>query len=838
MAKQLKLVGSGEIIPTALHAEMQRSYLEYAMSVIVGRALPDVRDGLKPVHRRILYAMHELGLTPDRPFRKCARVVGDVLGKYHPHGDQSVYDALVRMVQDFSSRYPLLAGHGNFGSVDNDPPAAMRYTETRLAPIADQGMLTGISEAIVDFSSNFDNSQQEPVVLPAQLPNLLLNGCTGIAVGMATNIPPHNLGELVDGLIALIDNPELSDEKLGKIIPGPDFPTGGEIIDTQGIEDTYRNGRGSIPVRGVVKVVKMDVGRKRRKERTAIIVTELPYQVNKSAWIEKIADLVNNGRLEGIADIRDESDRTGMRVVIELKRDAKAKTLLNELYKKTALQQNFGAIMLALVDNQPRQLSLRQLLEEFLKFREHTLTRQYNHELQECQNRLHLLEGLLIALNNLDRMIDILRHAADGTTAKVQFQQELNLSEAQANGILAMPMRRLTGLERQKLQAEYEELQAKINQLETLLNDRPEFLKVLKKELRSLKRKYGDERRTRIVKPTPQKSQSKTTGTTRKQPNNQETALPKVENEPDKPVQPFSLFTPQTPPKDAILEMTYKGTIAWRSPNQQVPDNYLAIYSETIEEREQFVAITDIGKAYPVNVSDVPPLDIQPIPLLSLLPKSAQRDSKKVVSTFFLSENLENQDLLLLTNQGKIKRLELSELDSLTNRGLVLIKLKENDYLDYISTTKEGEELAIAMSSGRILRFPVIDEIIPIMGRNAQGNQGLKLRYGETIVGCVTLDENKTILLLSKLGYGKRLNVTVLRMTKLGDIGTQALQFTHKNDSLSAMVTAPNSKNITLLTNQNRIHNLTAKNVKIWGKDGQGERLVKLLNQEVVSYVG
>jgi DNA gyrase subunit A len=838
MAKQLKLVGSGEIIPTALHAEMQRSYLEYAMSVIVGRALPDVRDGLKPVHRRILYAMHELGLTPDRPFRKCARVVGDVLGKYHPHGDQSVYDALVRMVQDFSSRYPLLAGHGNFGSVDNDPPAAMRYTETRLAPIADQGMLTGISEAIVDFSSNFDNSQQEPVVLPAQLPNLLLNGCTGIAVGMATNIPPHNLGELVDGLIALIDNPELSDEKLGKIIPGPDFPTGGEIIDTQGIEDTYRNGRGSIPVRGVVKVVKMDVGRKRRKERTAIIVTELPYQVNKSAWIEKIADLVNNGRLEGIADIRDESDRTGMRVVIELKRDAKAKTLLNELYKKTALQQNFGAIMLALVDNQPRQLSLRQLLEEFLKFREHTLTRQYNHELQECQNRLHLLEGLLIALNNLDRMIDILRHAADGTTAKVQFQQELNLSEAQANGILAMPMRRLTGLERQKLQAEYEELQAKINQLETLLNDRPEFLKVLKKELRSLKRKYGDERRTRIVKPTPQKSQSKTTGTTRKQPNNQETALPKVENEPDKPVQPFSLFTPQTPPKDAILEMTYKGTIAWRSPNQQVPDNYLAIYSETIEEREQFVAITDMGKAYPVNVSDVPPLDIQPIPLLSLLPKSAQRDSKKVVSTFFLSENLENQDLLLLTNQGKIKRLELSELDSLTNRGLVLIKLKENDYLDYISTTKEGEELAIAMSSGRILRFPVIDEIIPIMGRNAQGNQGLKLRYGETIVGCVTLDENKTILLLSKLGYGKRLNVTVLRMTKLGDIGTQALQFTHKNDSLSAMVTAPNSKNITLLTNQNRIHNLTAKNVKIWGKDGQGERLVKLLNQEVVSYVG
>ena len=594
MAKQLRLVGSGEIIPTALHAEMLRSYLEYAMSVIVGRALPDVRDGLKPVHRRILYAMHELGLTPDRPFRKCARVVGDVLGKYHPHGDQAVYDALVRMVQDFSSRYPLLAGHGNFGSVDNDPPAAMRYTETRLSPIADQSMLTEISEAIVDFSSNFDNSQQEPVVLPAQLPNLLLNGCTGIAVGMATNIPPHNLGEVVDGLIGLIDNPELSDEKLWKIIPGPDFPTGGEIINSQGIEEAYRHGKGIIPVRGVVKIQRMDVGKKRRKERTAIIVTELPYQVNKSAWIEKIADLVNNGRLDGIADIRDESDRTGMRVVIELKRDAVAKTVLKELYKKTALQQNFGAIMLALVDNQPCQLSLRQLLEEFLKFREQTLTRQYNNELQECHNRLHLLEGLLIALNDLDQIIDILRNAADGTTAKVQFKQELNLSEAQANGILAMPMRRLTGLERQKIQAEYDQLEARINELENLLKNRPELLKVLKKELRSLKRKYGDKRRTRIVKMSAEQSTSKDQNESK---SNQET---------ETITQPFSLFTPQNPPKNAILEMTYQGTICWRSPNNNSPDNHLAIYSQSIQEREQFVVITDLGKAFPVNVADVP----------------------------------------------------------------------------------------------------------------------------------------------------------------------------------------------------------------------------------------
>lgn len=498
MAKQLDFLASGQIIPTALHQEMERSYLEYAMSVIVGRALPDVRDGLKPVHRRILYAMHELGLTPDRPFRKCARVVGDVLGKYHPHGDQSVYEALVRMVQDFSSRYPLLSGHGNFGSIDNDPPAAMRYTETRLAGIGDQAVLGGISDAIVNFSSNFDNSQQEPVVLPAQLPILILNGCSGIAVGMATNIPPHNLGEVVEGLIALIDNPDLSEEKLVEIIPGPDFPTGGEILDDTGIREAYRTGRGIIPVRGVAKTETIIIEGKRRRERTAIVVTELPFQVNKAAWIEKIAELVNLGKLEGIADIRDESNREGIRVVIELKRESQPQQVLAALYQQTALQTNFGAIILALVDNQPRQLSLKQVLQEFLHFRETTLTRQYGDELQQASDRLHLVEGLLLALQNIDRVVDILKNAPDGTTAKYRFQAELGISDPQADSILAMPLRRLTGLERQKLETEATELQTKIQQLETLLHNRQEFLKSLKKELRSLKKKFADSRRTKI----------------------------------------------------------------------------------------------------------------------------------------------------------------------------------------------------------------------------------------------------------------------------------------------------------------------------------------------------
>ncbi|MGB6300881.1 MAG: DNA topoisomerase (ATP-hydrolyzing), partial [Rivularia sp. (in: cyanobacteria)] len=494
----LNLLSTGQVITTALHTEMQRSYLEYAMSVIVGRALPDVRDGLKPVHRRILYAMHELGLTPDRPYRKCARVVGDVLGKYHPHGDQSVYDALVRLVQTFSCRYPLLGGHGNFGSVDNDPPAAMRYTETRLASISHEGMLAEIGEETVDFIGNFDNSQQEPTVLPAQLPFLLLNGCAGIAVGMATNIPPHNLGEVVDGLIALIDNPALSDEKLFKIIPGPDFPTGGEIVGKDGINEAYTTGRGGILLRGVARIEEVPTGRG-NKRRTAIIITELPYQVNKAGWIEKVADNVNQGRLNGIGDIRDESDRDGMRVVIELKRDTNPQEVLYYLYQQTALQTTFGAILLGIIDGQPRQLSLRQLLQEFLDFREQTLSRRYSHELGKAESRSHLVEGLLGALSQVDEVIDILREAPDGSTAKVGLITRLELSEVQADEILAMPLRRLTGMERQKLEEEYEELETRINILRNLLGDRKELLKILKKDLRSLKRSYNDKRRSKFV---------------------------------------------------------------------------------------------------------------------------------------------------------------------------------------------------------------------------------------------------------------------------------------------------------------------------------------------------
>jgi DNA gyrase subunit A len=834
MSKQLNLLGTGQIIPTALHTEMERSYLEYAMSVIVGRALPDARDGLKPVHRRILYAMYELGLTPDRPYRKCARVVGDVLGKYHPHGDQSVYDALVRLVQSFSSRYPLLDGHGNFGSVDNDPPAAMRYTETRLAPLAHQAMLDEIGGATVDFIDNFDSSQQEPVVLPAQLPILLLNGCSGIAVGMATNVPPHNLGEVVDGLIALIDKPDISDEKLWKSIPGPDFPTGGEIVDTQGIEEAYLTGRGIIKVRGVARVETLYLQQKRRrKERTAIIVTELPYQVNKAGWIEKVADLVNQGKIEGIADIRDESDRTGMRVVIEIKKDASAKAILQKLARQTAFQSNFGAIMLALVDNKPVQLSLRQLLEEFLLFREETLRKQYGDELEKTHQRLHIVSGLLVALNNIDTIVDILRHAPDGTTAKVRLVEDLSLSEAQAESILGMPMRRLTGLEKQKLESEQGELSQRINELEALLSDRHELMKALKKELRSLKRKYSDPRRTQILQVAPPVAKP-ATETTKK---TEQKATPKSET--------TTLLTVERSPK-AELVVSNEHHVYWQNPDKtnQITTSTIrkgeefTIQTQTIGNYDRVIFAADSGRAYPVAITDIPSkLESQNATTFSFLSPAAQREAEDTIAHFFLPPEGKEFDLIMLTEKGILKRLKSAELESIGNRGLVLIKLKDQDRLKYLTIADKEREIAIATNGGRILRFPIDDEQIPTMGRNAQGNQALRLRYGETLVGCTTLNSKDKLLLVTELGYGKQLDVSNIRLAKRGDIGTQAISFESKEDRLVSIVVAQSRKEGIITTNTDRRISIAIDDVEVLPRDSTGMKIVKLKSEETVSHL-
>ncbi len=830
MAKQLNLLSTGQVITTALHTEMQRSYLEYAMSVIVGRALPDVRDGLKPVHRRILYAMHELGLTPDRPYRKCARVVGDVLGKYHPHGDQSVYDALVRLVQVFSSRYPLLAGHGNFGSVDNDPPAAMRYTETRLAPISHEAMLAEIGEETVEFTGNFDNSQEEPTVLPAQLPLLLLNGCGGIAVGMATNIPPHNLGEVVDGLIALIDQPDLPDEKLFELIPGPDFPTGGEIVGDAGIREAYTTSRGSILLRGVAQIEEISSGRG-SKRRTAIVVTELPYQVNKAGWIEKMAELVNQGRLQGISDIRDESDRDGMRVVIELKRDTNPADILQQLHHQTALSTNFGAILLALVDGQPRQLTLRQLLQEFLNFREQTLNRRYTHQLEQAESRLHVVEGLLSALSRLDEVISILRQASDGSTAKVTLQNRFDLSEVQADAILAMPLRRLTNLERQNLQTEFDQLSEQIQLLQRLLSDRRELLKALKKDLRSLKRKYGDVRRTKLAN----KVESSAVTSLEAKPKEIE------ERGNHRQVSGVAVLGKLAVDADAeervVVEFTQRGYVRRRSLTRtksasgKVSDDFV-VNTQIANTEKDLVVLTGSGKVYPVKVGEIPPTQnasSRGTPLVSLLPSGAQGAKETFVTPFVLPENLETSQLVLLTQLGQIKRLSLLEFVNLTARGLTVVKFKDNDQLLSAHVTLLGQDVVLATAGGRLLRFKVNDEQLPIMGRTAIGLQALRLRKQEQLVGCVTvgkLDDN--LLLISQLGYAKRMPLSALRLGNRGDIGTQSLRFTTKSESLAGMVLAPPAAEVALLTNTQRVVRLPVDSVTLLGKDGTGDRISSL----------
>ncbi|HIK29252.1 MAG: DNA topoisomerase 4 subunit A [Oscillatoriaceae bacterium SKW80] len=845
MAKKLNLLSTGQVISTALHTEMQQSYLEYAMSVIVGRALPDVRDGLKPVHRRILYAMHELGLTPDRPFRKCARVVGDVLGKYHPHGDQAVYDALVRMVQDFSTRYPLLEGHGNFGSVDNDPPAAMRYTETRLAAISHEAILSEIEAATVDFTGNFDNSQQEPTVLPAQLPILLLNGSSGIAVGMATNIPPHNLSELVDGLIALIDNPDLPDEKLFQLIPGPDFPTGGEIIDLEGVRTAYKTGRGSIVVRGIARIEQVQADSSSRRKgnksvRNAIVVTELPYQVNKSAWIEKIAELVNQGKIEGIADIRDESDREGMRVVIELKKEVCGQEVLENLYHQTALQTTFGALLLALVDGQPRQLTLRELLQKFLEFREQTLNRRYTYELEQTENRLHLLEGLLKALANLDAIIEILKNAPDGSSAKVTLQNQFELTSTQADAILALPLRRLTGIEQQNLRSEYEQLKKQQTKLQLLLSARHELLKALKKDLRSLKKKYGDARRTRINIEQPSPTNDHTDKN--KTPEYINPQIPKSRQ--DSPPTP----PPPPPEEQTVLEFTQRGYVRRLPKNGHVlakkrkteaskGTSDFVIQVQQCKTNQDVLVLTRTGKAFAIKVGEIPPTpgrESKGMPLVRLLPASAQITPEALAAQFVVSDYLDSRALILVTQQGRIKRLPLLELANITGRGLTVIKLQPNDRLEFACLAATGEQLVLATTAGRLLRFEVNDQSLPLMGRSAQGNKGIRVRKEELLVGCAIVDDNSNLLLVSQEGYCQRLPLTLLRQALRGEMGTQVMHFASKTDALAGLVRADGLSEVIVVTSSDRFLPLQVDVVPIMAKGEAGERLISLSPHEKV----
>ncbi len=712
----------------SLQEEMQRSYLEYAMSVIVGRALPDARDGLKPVQRRILFAMYELGLTPDRPFRKCARVVGDVLGKYHPHGDQAVYDALVRLVQNFSTKYPALDGHGNFGSLDNDPPAAMRYTETRLAPIAHKGFLEEIGADTVNFSNNFDGSQKEPEVLPAQLPFLLLNGSSGIAVGMATNIPPHNLGEIIDGLIALVKNKDISNKKLCKIIQGPDFPTGGELIHSEAIEELYETGKGSITLRGVINTEEINLGKGKHK-KNALIITELPYQTSKAGWIEKLAELVNASKINGISDIRDESDRDGMRIVIELKKDSNAELIISNLYKRTTLQTNFGAIFLALVKGKPVQLNLKQYLNFFLEFREETIRKRTNYFLKNTLEKLETLEGLSKATKDIKKVIEIIEGSENSTEAKSKLIDNFFLSEKQANSVLDMPLKKLTNLERNQIKDDMKDLQEKKDYFQKLLNDRSLLLELLIEELSILKKKYNVKRKTKLLKNIDQNEELETI-------NNQ--ILEEFINKKTKLHIDNRLYL-----KKMILN-NYKKS--FDDINKILDNKNIQKFICNIDKNLKLIGITYTGKVFHIdweaNINNDYKLDNKSL---------GNIEPNEIINFHSIKKGIKNY-LCILNSDGRFKKVLFDEDMIKSNRSFAITKLKNNIKTIDSFISNEEKNLIILTSIGRIFKFNLSDKILIPTTKQSQGLMLAKLLPTEMIVSCCSYQNEENIYLVSKKG--------------------------------------------------------------------------------------
>ena len=712
----------------SLQEEMQRSYLEYAMSVIVGRALPDARDGLKPVQRRILFAMHELGLTPDRPFRKCARVVGDVLGKYHPHGDQAVYDALVRLVQNFSTKYPTLDGHGNFGSVDNDPPAAMRYTETRLAPISHEGFLEEIASETVKYSNNFDGSQKEPDILPAKLPFLLLNGSSGIAVGMATNIPPHNLGEVVDGLVALIKDRELSDSKLSNIILGPDFPTGGELIFNETIEEFYKSGKGSLTIRGIVKLEEINLGKGKHK-RNGLIISELPYQINKAGWIEKLAELVNTGKINGISDIRDESDRDGMRIVIELKKDSNPDIVISNLYKKTSLQSNFGAIFLALINGKPIQLGLRKYLAYFLEFREETIRKRTIYFLKNTLGKLEILQGYSIATKNIKEIVEIIENSENSEEAKSILMKNLLLNKKQADSVLDMPLKKLTTLERQQINMDIKKLDNKKNYLNKILNERKLLLELLIDELIILKKKYNIKRKTKILKNINQTYEIKTI-------NNQ--ILEEHIKKKTKLCIDNRLYLKK------IIYSNFKKLI--ENENKIIENKNIQKFICTINKNLKIIGITSLGKVFQIdwesNINNDYKLDNKTINNI---------DPNQIIN--FHSFNTESTNYLCtIDSEGKFKKVLFDNDMVKSNRSFAITKLKNNIKIIDSFISSGEENLIILTSIGRIFKYYLSNKCITPTTKQSRGVILAKLLPTEKIVSCCKSNEKDNLILISQKG--------------------------------------------------------------------------------------
>ena len=796
--------GNGRILPVNLEQEMRNSYIDYAMSVIVSRALPDVRDGLKPVHRRILYAMQEAGMTSGKPYKKSARIVGEVLGKYHPHGDSSVYDAIVRMAQDFSMRYMLADGHGNFGSVDGDPPAAMRYTEVRMAKIAEL-MLQDIDKDTVDFVPNYDESLKEPSVLPSKFPELLVNGTSGIAVGMATNIPPHNMGEVIDGVLMLLDNPDASVEELMTVIKGPDFPTGGLIMGTSGIKDAYTTGRGSVKMRAKAHIETMSNGKPR------IVVTELPYQVNKARLIEKIAELARDKQLEGITDLRDESDRKGMSIVIELRKDINPDIMLNQLYKHTQLQDTFGVIMLALVDNQPRVLTLKQVLHYYIQHQEDVITRRTKYELSKAEARAHILDGLNIALDHLDAVITTIRESQNADIARNALMDAFKLSDKQAQAILDLRLQRLTGLEREKIEEEYQEILKRIEWLKSVLADESKIRTIIKEELTAVKEKYGDARRTNITYDMSEMSEEDLIA-------DEDVVLTISHNNYIKRMK-LDTYNKQNRGGQGILGMSTKeGDFV---ENILITTTHHTILFFTSRGRVHYL------KAYQIAEASRQARGTALINLLKL------DKGEKITAVLQVREYNPSKFLFMATRKGIVKKVQLSEFNTTRKLGVIALKLDDDDELIGVKQTDGQKQIVIGTKNGYAIIFH--EDEVRSMGRVARGVKGIKLRDGDEVVGMDTIKRNSEILTVTAGGYGKRTKVEEYSSHHRGAMGVINLRVTEKTGEVIGLKVVREGQELMLISTNGIIIRTGLDKISVIGRAAQGVIIMKTVDDDKVA---
>ena len=796
--------GQGKVVPVDLSNEMRNSYIDYAMSVIVSRALPDVRDGLKPVHRRILYAMQEAGMGSTKPYKKSARIVGEVLGKYHPHGDTSVYDAIVRMAQDFSMRYMLADGHGNFGSVDGDPAAAMRYTEVRMSKIAEL-MLQDIDKDTVDFVPNYDESLKEPSVLPAKFPQLLVNGTSGIAVGMATNIPPHNMGEVIDGTLMLIDHPDATVDELMTVIKGPDFPTAGLILGKEGIRQAYTTGRGVIKMRANAHIETMSNGKPR------IIVTELPYQVNKARLIEKIADLVRNKEIEGITDLRDESDRNGMRIVIELRRDANANVLLNQLYKHTQLQESFGTIMLALVDGKPKVLNLKEILHYYIKHQEDVITRRTKYELAKAEARAHILEGLTIALDHLDAVITTIRESRTADIARTALMEGFKLSEKQAQAILDLRLQRLTGLEREKIEEEYQETLKAIEEYKAILADESRILGIIKDELTQVKEKYGDERRTRITIDTSELNVEDLIA-------EEDVVITLTHNNYIKRM-PLDTYRRQNRGGKGIKGMGTKA--ADFVDNMLITTTHHTILFFTSRGRVYHL------KAYEINEASRTAKGTAIINLLQLEP------GEKITAIIQVKEFQPDHFLFMATKKGIVKKTDIMEFRNLHKGGLIAIRLDDDDDLIGVKFTDGDSYIMLGTKDGQAIAFS--EEDVRAMGRTARGVKGISLKLGDEVVGMDIVRRNAEVLTVTAGGYGKRTPTEDYRAQTRGGKGLINLKVTEKTGVVIGFKVVHPGQELMLITTGGIVIRTNVDDISTISRNTQGVKLMDIADDDQVA---